>query len=143
MRAPAATALAGLTAVLASAACDSGPPVRSASGEIVESVTFEERFALTNDAASEVRFGGERLRKAMPLLEKTGVSALSGSFSAGHVLDKSTMTITFEGAQKKTRTVTVKNCAEPHVCAFFEQARKEGFVDKLPAVCRGTTACGT
>jgi len=103
-------------------------------------VSFEERFPLSTDA-NEVTFHGDRLKRAVEMLDKAGAIALSGDYAATGVLDKSTLVLTVRNADQKERKLTLKNCAEPHVCAFFTEAVKNGVVEKLPVVCRDPVPC--
>lgn len=129
-----------LALVLALAACDPPPPVKTASGERIGAVSYEEKFPLSNDG-HEVTFHGDRLRRAVELLDKHGVLALSGEVQASGVLDKSTLVLVVRTSDDKERKLVVKNCAEPHVCAFFAEALKSGVVEKIPVVCREAVAC--
>lgn len=124
----------------ASVACEPPPPVKSASGERVSEVSYEERFPLSNDG-HEVTFHGDRLRRAVELLDKHGAMGLSGDFAATGVLDKSTLVFVVRSADNKERKVVVKNCAEAHLCTFFADAVKSGLVEKTPVVCREAVAC--
>lgn len=126
-------------------ACESGPPVKTASGQRVAGVTIEERFPLS-DNVYEMAFRGERLRKAVELMDKHGVFALSGSYEASGALDTSTVTITIVSGEEKDkgdkeRRIVVKNCAETKFCAFAEEAKTTGIIDKQPKVCRTAQAC--
>lgn len=127
-----------LFAVLA--ACDPGPPIRAASGEHIGGISYEERFPLSNDVHN-ASFHGDRLRRAVELMDKNGVMPLTGEVAATGVLDKSSLTIVVTGTDGRERKLVVKNCAEPHVCAFFAEALKNGIVEKLPVVCREPVAC--
>lgn len=133
-------ALALATLVASSTACDPPPPVKSASGERIGSVSYEEKFPLSNDG-HEATFRGDRLRRAVELLDKNGVMTLSGDFQASGVLDKSTLVLVVRNTDDKERRLVVKNCAEPHVCAFFAEAVKSGIVERPPVVCRDAVAC--
>ena len=123
-------------------ACEPVPPVKTASGERIGGVSYEEKFPLSNDA-NEVTFQGARLRRAVELLDKHSVFALSGDFQASGVLDKSTLVLVIRNAENRERKVVVKNCAEPHLCAFFADAIQRGLVEKLPVICREAIACTT
>lgn len=125
---------------LLSAACDPPPPVKAASGERISGIAYEERFPLSNEA-KEVALHGDRLRQAVELMEKQGIIAMSGTYEAPGMLDKSTLILTVTTADKHERTLSMKNCAEPKVCAFFTEAVKAGVAEKLPLVCRGAVAC--
>lgn len=122
------------------AACSS-PPAQSASGERIESITYEERFPLTTDV-EEIAIKGERLSKVLPLLDRAQVTALSGTFvAAAPGVDTSTLVVTIHGASQRNRTIVVKNCAEPRVCSFFAAAFKSELVERVPVVCRDGARC--
>lgn len=127
---------------LALSACDTGPPVRTASGELIASISYEERFPLSNDA-HDVTFHGDRLRRVAEMMEKSGALALKGDFAASGVLDKSTLVVTVTTSNAQARKIVMKNCAEPHVCAFFAEAVKGGLAERAPVVCRDAVACST
>jgi len=57
------------TAIGSIVACDSGPPIKTASGEILDGIKFEETFPLSNDV-KETSMGGERLRNAVATMDK-------------------------------------------------------------------------
>jgi hypothetical protein len=121
-------------------ACSAGPPVKTASGEIIEGVTYEERFPLSTDV-NEVAFKGERLRKAVALMDTAQVIGMSGNFQSGEMVDKGTLLLTIRGQDGRERKILVKNCAEPHVCSFFAAAVKNEVVEKAPLVCRDGVRC--
>jgi hypothetical protein len=130
-----------LSATFATAfACDPPPPIKTASGERIDGVKFEEKFPLSTDT-NEVTFHGDRLRSAVELLDQAGAITLTGDYEAKGVVDKSTLVMTVRNIDRKERAVTLKNCAEPHVCAFFTDAVKKGVVEKMPVVCRDATPC--
>jgi hypothetical protein len=126
--------------VLAGSACEPPAPVRTAAGELIESVSYEERFALSSDV-KETSFHGDRLRRAVELMDRAGVTAMSGDYSAAGVVDKSTLIITVSAAGHRERKIVLRNCADPNVCKFFATAVQSGVVDKTPAVCRDAIAC--
>lgn len=129
------------SATLAVVACAPTPPIKTASGELVDGVAFEEHFPLSKDGR-EVTLHGDKLKAAVPLLDKHGVMAMSGNYEpAKSVLDKGTLVIAIHSPANKQRSITVKNCAEPHVCAFFAEAVQTGLTDKTPVVCRESVAC--
>jgi hypothetical protein len=126
-------------ALFACEACGDGPPIRTASGEHVTGVSYEERFPLSSDT-HETTFHGDRLRRAVEMMDRTGMIAMSGTYQAIGALDKSMLivTITAENTQRK---LVIKNCAEPTVCGFFANAVKSELVDKAPVVCRDAIPC--
>lgn len=121
-------------------ACSSAP-ARSASGELIESVTYEERFPLTTDV-KEITLEGDRLSKAVPLMDQTQITGLASTFVAAEPgVDKSTLVVTVHGAGQRKRTIVLKNCAEPRVCSFFASAFKSAIVERVPVVCRDGARC--
>jgi hypothetical protein len=92
VRSLAASLAIAIVASGSTGACDSGPPVTSASGMRIGSVSYEERFPLSNDV-HDVTLHGDRLRRAVEMMDKTGVMALEGDFAATGVLDKSTLVV--------------------------------------------------
>ena len=124
----------------ASLACEPAPPVKTASGERIASVSYEERFPLSNDA-HETTLHSDRLRRAVEMMDRAGVTAMTGNYEATGVLDKSTLVLTVTTIDRRERKLVVKNCAEPHVCAFFAEAVKSGVAERLPVVCRDALAC--
>jgi hypothetical protein len=135
-----ATVPTGFAFLLVCEACEPSVPIKTASGERIDGVSYEERFPLSNDA-HDATFHGDRLRRAVEMMDRAGVIGMSGSYGSTAVLDKSTLTITVTTSDKRERKIVVKNCAEPHVCAFFTDAMKNGVVEKMPVVCRDAVAC--
>ena len=132
--------VAGFAVAVVACSCSS-PPAQSASGELIESITYEERFPLTTDV-KESAIKGERLGKAVPILDRTQVTPLQGTFVAAEPgVDKSTLVVTIHGASQRNRTIVVKNCAEPRVCSFFASAFKSELVERVPVVCRDGARC--
>jgi hypothetical protein len=121
-------------------ACEPAPPIKTASGERIGGVSYEERFPLSNDG-HETTLHGDKLRKAVDMMDRAGVIALTGNYEATGVLDKSTLVVTVTTSDNHERKLVMKNCAEPHVCAFFTEAMKSGLVDRLPVVCRDALPC--
>ena len=120
--------------------CSSGPPIRTASGELIEGVSYEERTPLSTEVR-EVAFRGDRLRSAVALLDRAGAIGMSGSYQATSVVDKSTLVLTIHAGEQRVRKILVKNCVEPHVCAFFAAAVQGELVDTVPIVCREGPLC--
>jgi hypothetical protein len=122
-------------------ACSSpGPPVKTASGEVIEGVSYEERFPSSTEV-HEVSFTGERLRTAVALMDRAEVIGMSGNFQAMEGGDKNTLLVTIRGAENRQRKIFMKNCAEEHVCAFFAAAVKSNLVEKAPDACRDGVRC--
>ncbi|MDB4936489.1 MAG: hypothetical protein JWP87_3461, partial [Labilithrix sp.] len=63
-------------ATLACAACAPPPPIKTSSGEHIGGVSYEERFPLSNDS-HDTSFHGDRLRRAVEMMDRAGVIALS------------------------------------------------------------------
>ncbi len=121
-------------------ACEPAPPIKTASGERLGGVSYEERFPLSNDGHATT-FHSDRLRRAVEMMDRAGVISMTGNYEATGVVDKSTLVLTVTTSDNRERTLTVKNCAEPHLCAFFAEAVKSGVVERLPVVCRDGLAC--
>lgn len=121
-------------------ACEPAAPIKTASGERIGGVSYEERFPLSNDG-HETTLRGDKLRKAVEMMDRAGVIAMTGNYEANGVLDKSTLVVTVTTFDNRERKLVVKNCAEPHVCAFFTEAVKSGIADRMPVVCRDAIAC--
>jgi hypothetical protein len=122
------------------AACDPPPPIKTSSGMRIASVEYKEAFARSDDV-HQTTFHGDRLRRAVELMDKNGVFALSGTYEAKGVLDSSTLTIVVRSTDEKETRIVVRNCAEPHVCAFMSAAAGEGVVERMPLACKSTNAC--
>jgi hypothetical protein len=123
------------------AACDSGPPIKTASGELIDSIKFEETFPLSNDVKDSSLGGGERLRNGVALMDKHRLFDLRGEFKASGVLDKGTLTIVVKPASGAERRSTFKSCGHEGVCAFFAEASASGVVDHTPVLCRNPVPC--
>lgn len=140
-RAFVALALVVFSSSAALVACAPTTPIKTASGELVDGVAFEEHFPLSKDGR-EVTLHGDKLKAAVQLLDKHGVIGMNGNYEPSKsVLDKGTLVVSVHSPDDKQRSVTVKNCAEPHVCAFFAEAVQTGVTDKTPVVCREAVAC--
>ncbi len=121
-------------------ACEPSAPIKTAAGERIEGVSYEEHFPLSNDG-HETTLRGDRLRRAVEMMDRAGVIAMTGNYAATSVVDKSTLVLTVSTGNKTERRLVVKNCAEPHLCAFFAEAVKSGVADRTPVVCRDAVAC--
>ena len=129
-----------LSSALASVACEPAVVLKTASGEQVVGVSYEEQFALSS-GPREVTFHGDRLRRVAEMMDRDGVIAMAGSYEASGVIDKSILTITVTARGDRERKLVLKNCAEPHVCAFFAEAVGSGLVSRMPGACRDAVAC--
>jgi hypothetical protein len=123
-------------------ACDPAPPVKTASGMRLASVSIEERFPVNPDV-KETTLDGEALRKAVAILDKNGIFDLAGkTFEAKGVVASGTVTLVIHPVDQPEQRVTVKSCVQDKVCAFFEEAATQGLVGRKPVVCGGnTSAC--
>lgn len=119
--------------------CD-GPSARTASGEALDFVAWQERFARTNEAR-ETRLTGKGLEKAVPLLDQNQVTSLHGEYAAFGKVDEASLVFTVQVHDKPERIVIMKNCAETHVCAFLKAAVRDGVVEKLPGLCKSAGPC--
>lgn len=122
------------------AGCDSGPPIKTASGELIDGIAFEETFPLSNDV-KDSSLHGERLRSAVALMDKHRVFDLKGEFRATGVLDKGTLVIVIKPVAGAERRVSFKSCGHEHVCAFFAEASSQAVVDHTPVLCRNPVPC--
>lgn len=120
------------------ASCSGGAPAKTSSGELIDSVSYEERLAPSPDL-HEVTLKGERLAKAIELMDRAQVTGLSGSFQSADSANKSVLVLTINGLTR--RQILIKDCAEPRVCAFFAAAVKSEIVKEAPAVCRDGVRC--
>jgi hypothetical protein len=120
--------------------CDSGPPIKTASGELIDSIKFEETFPLTTDV-KDSSLSGQRLRNAVALMDKHRVFDLRGEFKASGVLDKGTLAIIVKPVAGAERRTTFKSCGHEGVCAFFAEAVASGVVDHSPVLCRNPVPC--
>jgi len=128
----------GLGLFLLAGCSGGGAPVRTASGEVIDSVSYEERLAPSPEV-HDVSFKGDRLAKAIELMDRTQVTGLSGTFQAADSANKSVLVMTIRGLTE--RKILVRDCAEPRVCAFFAAAVKSEVVKEAPAVCRDGVRC--
>lgn len=128
------------TLAIVAVACDPPPPVKSASGELIDGVSFEESFPLSNEV-KDASLRGERLRSGVALMDKHGIFALKGDYRATGVLDKSTLTIIVKPVAGQERRATFRSCATDELCAFFEEATAQGVVERKPLVCRSPIPC--
>jgi len=129
-----------LVLLLALASCESSPPIKSSAGELIDGVSFEETFPLSNDV-KESSLHGERLRTGVAIMDKYGVLALRGDYRASGVLEKSTLTIIVKPVAGAERRVTFRSCADEKVCKFFDEAAAQGVIEHVALVCRNRIAC--
>jgi len=120
--------------------CESAPPIKSSSGELIDGISFEETFPLSTDV-KEASLHGERLRNGVALMDKYGVLGLRGEYRASGVLEKGTMTIVVKPVAGAERRVTFRSCAEENLCKFFEEAAAQGVIEHVALVCRNRIAC--
>jgi hypothetical protein len=130
----------GIASLAAAAACVEAPPVKTSSGTRIEGVSLEEHYALS-DEVREATFRGESLRKAVASMDKNGVFDLQGRYEAKGAIDSASFSISIKQADDKQRLITLVNCAEPHVCAFIDEALAASLIQHKPAVCRADVRC--
>ena len=121
-------------------ACEPAPPIKTGTGERIGGVSYEERFPLSNDGHSTT-LRGDKLRRAVEMMDQAGLISMTGHYEGKGVVDKSTLILTVTTFDNRERTLTVKNCAEPHLCVFFAEAVRRGIVEREPVVCRDAVAC--
>jgi len=129
-----------LVLLLALASCESSPQIKSSAGELIDGVSFEETFPLSNDV-KESSLHGERLRTGVAIMDKYGVLALRGDYRASGVLEKSTLTIIVKPVAGAERRVTFRSCADEKVCKFFDEAAAQGVIEHVALVCRNRIPC--
>lgn len=132
--------LTPLATMMFVAGCDSGPPIKTASGELIDTIKFEESFPLSNDV-KDSSLGGERLRNAVALMDKHHLFDLRGEYKASGVLDKGTLAIIVKPVAGAERRTTFKSCGHESVCAFFNEASANNVVDHTPVLCRNPVPC--
>ena len=132
---------AGVALVLAISACDQGPPVKTASGERLDRITIEERFA-TSDEVKETTLQGDRLRVAVELMDKRGATGLTGTFESKAVVASGTVTITIKPVSGAERRIVVKSCVHENVCGFLDDALAKGLIEHKPVACKSEAPCG-
>lgn len=125
---------------VAGVGCESAPPIKTSSGELIDGITFEETFPLSTEV-KDATLHGERLRTGVALMDRHGVFALKGEYRASGVLDKSTLTIVIKPVVGAERRVSFRSCSVENVCAFFGEATAQGVVEHLPIVCRNAVPC--
>ena len=126
--------------VAAAAGCDSGPPIKTASGELIDTIKFEETFPLSTDV-KDTKLSGERLRSAVALMDKHRIFDLKGDYKASGVLEKGSLAIVVKPLSGAERRTTFKSCGHEGVCAFFNEASASGVVDHTPVLCRNPVPC--
>lgn len=125
---------------LVAAGCEKPPPIKSPSGEAIDIVTYEERFALSSDT-HDGSFRAERLKRALEMMDKRGVLAMDGAYEVKGVVASSTLTLVVKPSAGKERKITLENCSEEHVCGFFADAQAAGVVERQPQVCKSAKPC--
>ncbi|MBN9166472.1 MAG: hypothetical protein BGO98_43975 [Myxococcales bacterium 68-20] len=121
-------------------ACENGPPVKTASGERIDRLTIEERFA-TSDEVKETSLRGERLRNAVELMDKHGVTSLKGSFESKAVVHTGSVTLIVKPVERQERRIVVQTCAQENVCPFLEAALAKGLIEHKPVACKSEAPC--
>jgi hypothetical protein len=132
--------LVSVAMTIAMIGCDSGPPIKTASGELIDTIKLEETFPLSSDV-KESSLSGERLRNAVVLMDKHRIFDLRGEYKASGVLDKGTLTIIVKPVAGAERRTTFKSCGHESVCAFFTEASANAVVDHTPVLCRNPVPC--
>ena len=131
--------IALVTGCLMVLGCGSGPPVKTSSGESIDRVTIEERFA-TSDEVKETNLRSDRLRTAIELMEQHGVMSLSGSF-ASKTVHTASVTVIVKPAEGAERRIVVQSCAHENVCPFLEAALAKRLIEHRPMACRSEAPC--
>jgi hypothetical protein len=123
-------------------ACQDGPPAKTASGERIDRVVIEERFALS-DEVKETVLRNDRLRAALELMDKHGISKLEGTFESKAVVAKGTVTIVVKPTSGAERRIVVKSCVHEDVCPFLEAAVAQRLLERQPVACKSEAPCGS
>jgi hypothetical protein len=118
--------------------CDT--PVKTASGEHIDTVTIEERFA-TSDKVKETSLRGARLRAAVDLMDKHGVTGLKGTFESKAVMNTGTVTLIVKPSSGAERRTVVSSCVQENVCPFLEAAKASGLIEHTPVACKTEAPC--
>ncbi|MBX3214668.1 MAG: hypothetical protein KF850_21715 [Labilithrix sp.] len=121
--------------------CGGGPPVKTASGERIERVTIEERFA-TSDEVKETTLRGERLRTAVELMDEHDVTTLNGNFESKSVVHTGNVTVIVKPVTGAERRIFVESCAHKKLCPFLEAAQAKGLIERRPLACKSEARCG-
>jgi hypothetical protein len=122
------------------AACEPPPPVKTASGERLESVSVEESFPVNPDV-KETRLTGDRLRAAVALMDKHGVTGMTGTLSAKGVVDSGSVSVVVRPVGGSERRVTARSCVEPKLCAFLDEALAQHLIERRPVACKSAATC--
>jgi hypothetical protein len=112
------------------AACEPPPPVKTASGERLESISVE-----------ETRLTGDRLRAAVALMDKHGVTGMTGTLSAKGVVDSGSVSVVVRPVGGSERRVTARSCVEPKLCAFLDEALAQHLIERRPVACKSAATC--
>lgn len=113
----------------------------TSSGEHIDRITIEERFA-RSDEVKKTTLRGDRLRAAVDLMDKHGVMNLKGDYEAeGVALASGTVTLIVEPASGEERRIVVESCVQENVCAFFDDAVADGLVERKPVACKSEVPC--
>jgi hypothetical protein len=122
-------------------ACSPPPPVKTASGLMLASATIEERFPVNPDV-KETKVAGEDLQRLVALLDKHGIVDLMGKgyVPRDAVVESGSVAVVLHPVGQPDRRVSAKSCAQPKLCAFFEEAKGQGLVAHVPVTCKGNTS---
>ena len=120
--------------------CSDAPPVKTASGERIERLTIEERFA-TSDEVKETNLRSERLRTAVDLMDEHGVTQLTGTFDSKAVVHTGSVTLLVKPVDGKERRIVVQSCAQKNVCPFLDAAFAKGLIEHKPVACKSEAPC--
>jgi len=123
-------------------ACQDGPPAKTAAGEHIDRVVIEEEFAMS-DQVKKTTLSGDKLRTALELMDKHGVTKLEGTFESKSVVAKGTVTIVVKPTSGAERRIVVNSCVHETVCPFLEAAVAQKLLDRQPVACKSEAPCGS
>ena len=112
----------------------------TASGERIERLTIEERFA-TSDEVKETNLRSERLRTAVALMDEHGVTGLNGTFDSKAVVNTGSVTLIIKPAEGTERRIVVQSCVQKNVCPFLDAALSKGLIERRPLACKSDASC--
>lgn len=125
---------------ISASACDQGPPVKTARGEIIKNVEYEEVYSRSSETNGRT-VSGPQLQKFVELLDKHELVSRTGSHDAKGVLDSGTLTLIVRPYSGGERKITLKNCSDEKVCAFFKDVHAAGLMQKEPMLCTSAKPC--